>query len=126
MLRGTEMHPTASALLKLHAALGEQVVGEMAAILTQRLKSPRTGLTEATEAISALLQLQADGAQCAQNLDPVNLFIATLVCPMFHVCSIYAHLYTWHCTGELEPAVPASVVSLVQTAIKLHSSKDLA
>ena len=53
----------------------------MAAVLAQRLKSPRTGLVEATEAISALLQLQADGAQCTQSLDPVNLFIATLVSP---------------------------------------------
>ena len=58
-----------------------QGVGEMAAVLTQRLKSPRTGLTEATEAISALLQLQADDAKCMQNVDPVNLYVATLVSP---------------------------------------------
>ena len=51
----------------------------MAAQLTQRLRLPRTGLPEATEAISALLQLQADGAQSCQELDPVNLFISTLV-----------------------------------------------
>lgn len=47
--------------------------------LKQRLRSPSTGLGEAAEAISALLQLQADGAQSTLSLDPVALFIATLV-----------------------------------------------
>ena len=51
----------------------------MVTLLTQRLSKARTGLTEATEAIGALLQLQADGAHAAQGLDPVHLFVSTLV-----------------------------------------------
>lgn len=60
-------------------AAGGQGVGEMAAVLTKRLQAPATGLSAATEAISALLQLQADGATSCQGLDPVNLYITTLV-----------------------------------------------
>ncbi|MCJ1468181.1 hypothetical protein MMC07_006809 [Pseudocyphellaria aurata] len=41
-------------------------------------KKPRLGLAEAAEAISALLQLQADGAHSVHSSDPVALFIATL------------------------------------------------
>lgn len=53
----------------------------MAGVLTQRLRNPRLGLAAATEAISALLQLQADGAHSVQGTDPVALFIASLVGP---------------------------------------------
>ena len=51
----------------------------MVGVLTQRLKSSGTGMAEASEALSALLQLQADGARSTQDLDPVDLQITTLV-----------------------------------------------
>ena len=56
-----------------------QGVGEMVGVLTQRLTNKGTSLSEATEAISAILQLQADGAQSTLQLNPVELYITTLV-----------------------------------------------
>ena len=49
--------------------------------LVEVLRSARTSASEAAEAIRHLLQLQADGATCAQDTDPVHLYLRTQVCP---------------------------------------------
>lgn len=57
----------------------EKGVEQMAKMLCRTLSTPRTPPAEAVEAIKHLLNLQADGARCAQDLDPVKLYMEAQV-----------------------------------------------
>ena len=55
----------------------------MVAQLEPRLRVASTQLQEAGEAMAILLQLQADGAPCVAQSQPIQLFLETLVCFFF-------------------------------------------
>ncbi|KAK9814628.1 hypothetical protein WJX72_008970 [[Myrmecia] bisecta] len=55
----------------------EKGVEQMTGILTGILRNPHTVPADAVEAVRYLLQLQADGARCAQLVNPVRLWLHT-------------------------------------------------
>lgn len=60
----------------------------MVAQLEPRLRVASTQLQEAGEAMAILLQLQADGAPCVAQSQPIQLFLETLVCFFcFQLCA---------------------------------------
>ena len=62
-----------------------QVVDEMAARLSETLRDASTSPSEAIEAVKHLLTLQADGARCVADCDPLGLYLDAQVRP--HVYS---------------------------------------
>ena len=62
-----------------------QVVDEMAARLSEMLRDASTSPSEAIEAVKHLLTLQADGARCVADCDPLGLYLDAQVRPHVHL-----------------------------------------